>query len=461
MKDFIVHGNSVIHCASTGAVLRTGFALLALVFTFPAFAQTSLDGSGDTPTGYNTSTMRLNQSTNPPVDHTAPEEQYFDKALAHDGAAESPFVVQLVYFDTEVRARGFQEQLHQRRSDILVDKTVHIEPQKQGYLMTVAPFADKSSARQWCDDYKAKTREDCLVLNRTEEGKRLKRLADAIRTGMHSDAAGQEEIVQPERVMVHQFQRAWEKAESHAGVFETTYCGNCTYKMQVRELMVSNFELPRGEIISGFDIGDPTIFEAQERGDHRLAIIAKSFGADTNIQIYSKSGRVYPVYVRSLDVQSPLLPDLVFRVLDPTIHYTEVKKPQTLPEAAALIDAPKKIDTSMLLANLKPQGISDTDFLQEIPFDPGKLRFDGFKVWGSSDRKLQPSRVFRDDKHVYIQFDDTSRLPGFAAYSVFDGIDERIGTRVSGNTFIIKGIADMISLKSGNSYLCITLARDV
>ena len=430
--------------------------------TFPALAQTSLDDGGDTPTGYNFAEVPSPQQQALPINKSPSEGQYFDGALAQESQeADSPFVVQLVYFDTEARARDFQGQVQQNYGDILASKSVHIEPQSRGYLVTVSPFATKVSARTWCDDYRAKSGEDCLVLNRTAEASRLQQLARVIRTGMQSNTATQREIAQPERVMVHQFQRAWEKAKANAGVFETAYCHDCTYKMQVRELMVSNFELPRGEVIAGFDIGDPTLFEAEERGDNRLAIIAKSFGADTNIQIYTKNGRVYPVYVRSLDVQSPLLPDLVFRVLDPTIQYTEVKKPKTLPEAAALIDAPERVNTDRLLASLKPQGVSDTDFLKEIPFDPGKLRFDGFKVWGSADRKLQPSRVFRDDKHVYIQFDDVSRLPGFAAYSVFDGLDERIGTRVSGNTFIIKGIADMVSLKSGNSYLCIELARDV
>ena len=457
-------------------LLYTISLLTASVLSSPVFAQTSLvpDG-GDTPSGFSFA----NQQNTPQV---IEQEVNFDSVIAQDQpskATTSPFVVQISYSPDVNSAEAFKASIKAQNSDLLQDNTIHIEPESNGVKVVVDGFDSKAVADQWCDRFKNQSGNDCLVLNRAGDraSQRIAELAEAIKSGMSTDTVSVSSIpladlrvdsaedigdLKPQKpVMVHQFQRAWEQTDERTAVFEANYCATCVYKMNLRELMVSNFELPRGEVIIGFDIGDPTIFDAEIRGDNRLAIMSKAYGTDTNIQVYTESGRVYPVYVRSLDVQSPLLPDLVFRVLDASISYTEVKRPKTIPEAADLIVAPPEVNASKLLTNLKPQNISEADFLKEIPFDVGKLRFDGFKVWGSADRKLMPSRVFRDDKHIYIQYDDVSRLPGFAAYSVFDGIDERIGSRVSGNTFIIKGIGDMISLKSGNSYLCIELAREV
>ncbi|QFT29524.1 Conjugal transfer protein [Labrenzia sp. THAF82] len=96
-----------------------------------------------------------------------------------------------------------------------------------------------------------------------------------------------------------------------------------------------------------------------------------------------------------------------------------------------------------------------SDFLKTARFDPASLRgWDDYKLWG--DNSLRPEQVFRDDNFTYIQFGDKwndLELP--TAYVVVDGIDELVNTRVQGTTFIVESTHRLITLKSGQSFLCI------
>src|SRR3546814_1341269 len=69
-----------------------------------------------------------------------------------------------------------------------------------------------------------------------------------------------------------QVQEAWDKAPPTAGTHQSELCDNCSYKVRLREFMVTVIELPRGEKISAYDNGDPQSFEVKQRGDNRLAV---------------------------------------------------------------------------------------------------------------------------------------------------------------------------------------------
>src|SRR3546814_877238 len=90
-------------------------------------------------------------------------------------------------------------------------------------------------------------------------------------------------------------------------------CDNCSYKVRLREFMVTVIELPRGEKISAYDNGDPQSFEVKQRGDNRLAVKPiGGYGIDTNLVVYGKSGNIYPLYLRAEGYNSKNVPDLRF-----------------------------------------------------------------------------------------------------------------------------------------------------
>lgn len=276
-----------------------------------------------------------------------------------------------------------------------------------------------------------------------------------------------------------QVQTAWDNAEETAGVFRYPFCGTCTYKVRLREHMVTVIELPEGETIEKADVGDGKSFDVQQRGPRRLAVKPKGYGIDTNLMIYGVSGTVYPIYLRAESFNSVNVSDLMVRIegvvasqeievvgittLAPLPAGTDkglIEPPSTGDEKSAKVP-PLTGDEKSIIDGLKTPDPNRAlgDFVQEAPFDPDKLRGWGdYKLWagGPDGEGLQPETVFRDDHFTYIRFGDKWKdveLP--TAYVVVDGVDELVNTRVQGRTYIIESTHKLITLKSGKSFMCI------
>nr|WP_246423238.1 TrbG/VirB9 family P-type conjugative transfer protein [Roseospira visakhapatnamensis] len=262
-----------------------------------------------------------------------------------------------------------------------------------------------------------------------------------------------------------QVQEVWDESRPAAPVYATDLCRDCTYKVRLREWMVTVIELPRGEVIDAVDIGDAQGFQVSKRGTRRLALRPVGAGYDSNLIVYGKSGVVYPIYLRTEGFNSENTPDLVVRINGAVAMPGErrlalvafgddgtMRTPAARPPAAgvsAMADAVRG------LAETDPP-IPDGDFVADAVFDPATLRGWGdYELWGSDD-SLKPETVFRDDHFTYLRFGDTWKdieLP--TAYVVVDDIDELVNTRVQGQTYIIESTRPLITLKSGKSYLCI------
>lgn len=268
-----------------------------------------------------------------------------------------------------------------------------------------------------------------------------------------------------------QMQDVWDAAEPDDAVYATDLCSDCTYKVRTREFMVTVIELPRGEKIEAVDLGDDGGFSVKPRGDRRLAIRPASYGYDTSLVVYGKSGAVYPFYLRAESFNSVNVPDLVVRIegsvqidSDPAVPgfagiLNDTKNPAlpaiVVPGQADTDGTKDAIDKAVSgLTNTTP-GTPAGDYVAEAPFDPNTLRGWGqYDLWG--DDSLRPETVFRDDHFTYVRFGKHWKdveLP--TAYVVVDGIDELVNTRVQGETFIIESTRPLITLKSGKSFLCV------
>lgn len=185
-------------------------------------------------------------------------------------------------------------------------------------------------------------------------------------------------------------------------------------------------------------------------------------GYDTSLIVYGKSGRVYPFYLRAEGLNSKNVPDLVVKIEGAVTIDDDLTPPGFAldepppPSGAAVGDMAKAVAG---LEHTNPLTPAD-DFVAEAPFDPNALRGWGdYTLWG--DDALRPETVFRDDHFTYIRFGERWKdieLP--TAYVVVDGIDELVNTRVQGQTYIVESTRDLITLKSGKSYLCIKYEGD-
>lgn len=286
-----------------------------------------------------------------------------------------------------------------------------------------------------------------------------------------------------------QIQEAWDRLKPEEAVYETEMCGSCTYKVRTREFMVTVIELPRGEEILSADLGDNGGFSVQPRGTNRLAVRPVGHGYDTSLIVYGKSGKLYPFYLRAEGFNAMTAPDLVVRIAGAVTvteglavpgFTTSSASSSTSSSASSASSASGETPVPEGLAGGKAgasgqtgargivagltetaPGTPDGDFAASAPFDPSKLR-----GWGDyrlrGDRKLRPETVFRDDHFTYIRFGkrwQEIELP--TAYVVVDGIDELVNTRVQGSTYIIESTQPLITLKSGQSFLCIEYEGEV
>jgi ComB9 competence protein len=240
-----------------------------------------------------------------------------------------------------------------------------------------------------------------------------------------------------------QIQEAWSRPGKKQGIHVQNYCGDCVYKIRLRQYMVSAIQLPKGVKIKSADMGDSSRFEVKKRSDNTLAVKPTGAGVDSSMLVYTEDGDVYSFYLRAEGINSKSVPDVSFRIIGPQsagMSFVEFDGKGNPVGGGG--------ETALATHNSK-------DFLQTAKFDPGALRgWNQYKLWG--DKKLRPEQVFRDNHFTYIQFGDKwndVELP--TAYVVVDGIDELVNTRVQGTTFIVESTHRLITLKSGQSFMCI------
>ncbi len=259
-----------------------------------------------------------------------------------------------------------------------------------------------------------------------------------------------------------QIQSAWDEVDITAAQFSYEMCQNCTYKVLTREYMVTVIELPENEVINAYDIGQAAAFVITKPEKNKLAIRPNGFGMDSNLIIYGQDGRHYSFYLRAEGVNSNNIPDFVIKI--------DGKIPAKITENSVKFDNANDNNKSNHsnspklsikdIDNIKPPSKKTNigDFVTEIPFDPDKLHgWDDYEIWGDGwPKNWMPEVIFRDEVMTYIRFGNNyAHLELPTAYVVIDDIDENVNTRISGTTFIIESTNGLITLKSGEKYLCI------
>ncbi|MCA1908964.1 MAG: TrbG/VirB9 family P-type conjugative transfer protein [Magnetospirillum sp.] len=247
-----------------------------------------------------------------------------------------------------------------------------------------------------------------------------------------------------------QVQDAWNDAEPRAGVYVQKLCDDCVYKVRTREFMTTTVILPEDAVITSADPGDAVGFSVKIKAVNKLAIRPASWGQDTNVNVYTKSGAVYPLYIRSETVNSMNVPDLVVKIVG-----REKPAPvEVVAPAGAVIDDKEK-DASPDAPAMKPADGKKKGVIRHVPMDVSK--FHGWEDYElSGDSELKPETIWRDDFFTYVRYGrkwDGMELS--TGYVTVDGIDELVNSHVEGTTFVIESVAPLITLKNGKRFLCI------
>ncbi|MGE4278209.1 MAG: TrbG/VirB9 family P-type conjugative transfer protein [Magnetospirillum sp.] len=245
-----------------------------------------------------------------------------------------------------------------------------------------------------------------------------------------------------------QVQDAWNDAEPRAGVYVQKLCDDCVYKVRTREFMTTTLILPDDAVITSADPGDAVGFSVKIKASNKLAVRPASWGQDTNLNVYTKSGAVYPFYIRSETVNSMNVPDLVVKIVG-----REKPAPVEVvaPAGTGIDDKEKEAGASAM----KPTDGKKKGVIRHVPMDVSK--FHGWEDYElSGDSELKPETIWRDDFFTYVRYGQKwDGMELSTGYVTVDGIDELANSHVEGTTFVIESVAPLITLKNGKRFLCI------
>lgn len=241
-----------------------------------------------------------------------------------------------------------------------------------------------------------------------------------------------------------QIQDAWDRAKPNDGVYVQKLCQDCVYKVRSREFMTTTVILPEDAVITSIDPGDEVGFQVKIKSTNKLVIRPTSWGMETNLNVNTKSGAVYPLYTRSETINSVNIPDLVYKIVGREKPLPIEGVPAEGEAGPKAGDMPKPAD--------KP---TSRDFVHHKPLDVSKFHgWDDYQLWG--DDELRPETIWRDEIFTYIKYGKKwNGMELSTGYVTIDGYDELVNSHVEGTVFVIESVSPLVTLKNGKKYLCI------
>lgn len=259
------------------------------------------------------------------------------------------------------------------------------------------------------------------------------------------------------------FQKRFESSAETENINDFDYNEKKIIKVQLRVNMQTNIIFPEGEQIVGFSLGDPINFSfVPNPKDSSLANVALSYanlpGADTNLNVFGKSGNVYSLYLRNYPVtDDAVAPDFIIRIHDNTVK-ERVRN-------ALADDERKEAEASGICLdcekrNMPPEQATkfDKDYLRSLPTAVKPENINLGYATSKGAEELSPLKIFDDGYWTYFQYDANNfdKMSGVPViYKVIDGFDTLVNTRISGGTIIAETVSDKWTIRRGDAFLCV------
>lgn len=238
--------------------------------------------------------------------------------------------------------------------------------------------------------------------------------------------------------------------------------------VRLREGMLTLVNFPEWELVEDVYIGDSKTFDARISGPNTLLLYPKSgamVGVDTNIMVFGRSGNKYAFYARSEGVNTERLTN---SIIDIEVVDADKKGGSAggvsggssggRVNASAYRGSNNSADSLFTKRNQKE------DWIQSIPLDPTKFRFDiEVYVPNPDDVIIAPERVWRDDIFTYIDFGEKAlnMVQRPIVTLIVERVETPVGFRTAGpnnRLIIVEGVGDMV-LRNGKRLICLKLRR--
>lgn len=275
-------------------------------------------------------------------------------------------------------------------------------------------------------------------------------------------------------------QKAWNDPMAHLGEGQLkpgysryVWAPDTVLPIRLREGMMTLINFPTWELIERVHLGAPESFAGEIPAPNSLLLYADpSFiGSDSNMVVFGRSGNRYVFYLRSETYNTDKITQSVVDVVVPK-KYTPVTAGGSLKSfaGASVMAADSSINVSNNLSSYggNIQGKTDSkkdDFLQSIPVDPEKFRFDvEMYIPNPEDIDIAPERVWRDDIFTYIDLGPKAltmtQRP--IVNLLVQETEVPVGFRTRGKNsrlIVVEAVGDLV-LRNGKKIICLKLRRD-
>lgn len=248
-------------------------------------------------------------------------------------------------------------------------------------------------------------------------------------------------------------QKAWNNAPAGAGVLSRAWDPSETIRVQLRSGMNSTVVLPMSEVIADYSLGDQVNFATRPVRDqkNKLWVWAVHPGYDTNLNIITKAGAVYTIYLRGETWNTENITQQIIELKagEPSGGVKSTDEP---PEAP--LTGYQQQTITALASNMPP--LSSEWVRKGCSFDPSKIRHDRVM---KGDGNIGPVSVFHDQCFTYLDWGaDPKPWPG--VWQVIDRVDQPVNfDRSLDGRFQIVFSTAPLSLVSGERRLCITTEK--
>ena len=287
-------------------------------------------------------------------------------------------------------------------------------------------------------------------------------------------------------------QKAWNDPMQHMGEGQIKpgysryiWSPDVVLPIRLREGMMTLINLPTWELIEKVHIGSPESFGGEIAAPNSLLLYADPtyLGVDSNLIIFGRSGNRYVFYLRSETYNTDRITNAVVDIIVGP-KYTPVSA-----GGSSNLSGGASVNMGSVASrgsgapgwsgagSLTPGGSQSPnpglntatngpkDWLQTIPVDPEKFRFDiDVFIPNPEDIELAPERVWRDDIFTYIDFGKkalTMTQRPIVNLIVQDS-EVPVGSRTKGphsRLLVVEGVGDMV-LRNGQRIVCLKMRRD-
>lgn len=264
-----------------------------------------------------------------------------------------------------------------------------------------------------------------------------------------------------------QIQGAFDTARTTENVQVFQFDRKDAPRLRLREYMETLIVLPKGETIVTYSVGDKsnfTVTPLDAESSNIVRVRPTYAGADTNLSLIGKSGKIYPFYMRVDSFESEHMPMFVVYVeADQNARMLAALSAPATPAADSAVAPAAKKKTPEELEGEYLRSIANVDVTAvncSYETSSGKWLFRNAKWFGrSASKDLKPVRICDDGRWTYFRFsnednlDTTEQLP--VVYQVVDGFDTPVNMRVEGGVIIAESTAKNWTLRAGDKHLCV------